>query len=368
MFSFTDVPEHVRQEWKNDFVAAINDGFFIGGGSVQQFEKEWANFIGSSFSCGVGNGFDALVLALKALDIKKGDRVLVPAHTFIATWFAIDYVGAIPVGIDVDEAGLMDIKRCPVKASTISAILPVHMHGRKVDIESLVEFMKGARNRHFKIIEDSSQYHKRMQFVTSLTGRRHLVVHSLYPTKNLGALGDAGIVSMNSIEIERFVKTYRNYGASATNKYLHRGFGVNTRLDSLQARFLSTNLRHLEEGDDHRRKIAKIYYNILEGSECRFLHSYDSDSTYHHFVIRVRGRDQLKRYLQTQGIQTDIHYPNLAAHEYSKLRGVKQIRYPRAEQLAKEMLSLPISPWMKFEDAVYVAEVIRRGVTSRQFL
>jgi dTDP-4-amino-4,6-dideoxygalactose transaminase len=353
---FSRIPSEVLESQKTAASNVIDAGLFVGGPPVASFENEWAEAIGVDFAVGVGNGLDGLVIALKALGIGKGDLVAVPAHTFIATWNAVVLAGATPVGIDVDQYGLLDLALLESDKRKFAAVIPVHMHGMMVD---MVRLRSWAQSRLVRVVEDASQAHL-AQFQGGFAGSfSDIGVFSLYPSKNLGALGDAGINVTNSLKLDEKMRSYRNYGASNADKYLHTSFGVNSRLDTMQAALLSVNLRYLPDWNKCRTQLAETYLQNLSPNDFfSILNNGDLDSVWHHFPIITGCRDQMQKYLQDKGIQTEIHYPNLAAKEYAQISGKTQERTPRAEKLAEQILSLPISPWHTEEQILYVCEIL----------
>jgi dTDP-4-amino-4,6-dideoxygalactose transaminase len=354
-FSFSLAPDSLKRSWTNAIADAIDKGRFVGGELVAEFEDSWKAAIGVEYAVGIGNGFDGLVLALKALGVGPGDKVAVPSHTFIATWNAISVVGATPVGIDVDEFGLIDLEQLKI-ISGLKCVIPVHMHGAMVNMVRLNEW---ARSKSVFVIEDASQAH----FAKSKDGFAGTLgdigVFSLYPTKNLGALGDAGILVTNNSEIAQFVKSFANYGASNEDKYFHNSFGVNSRLDSIQAAALLISLSESQAWTAHRALLAQTYLeNIKQHSSIKFMHPTRDQSVWHHFPILTPNRKLLIEHLLQNGISTEIHYPNLAGYEYARIMNQTTVHYPTGEKIAETILSLPISPWHTIEDILYVSEVI----------
>ena len=357
-FSFKKAPNDLREKWANVIKDVINEGRFIGGRYVEKFENDWRDFTKSSHAIGVSNGMDGLILGLRSLNIGQGKIVAVPAHTFIATWNAIIAVGATPLGIDVDEEGLIDLNQLSDVASKIDAVIPVHMHGSTVDMKALNAICTDAKSRApIAIMEDASQAHGAVCPDGSPMGMySDVVVYSLYPTKNLGALGDAGIITTNTSELSQKIRSLRNYGSEENNKYNHKEVGFNNRLDPLQASVLSVNLNFLEEWNMTRRKLSSVYIEKL-GSEIPILQITKNDSVRHHLCILVNDRDILKQFLLSQGIKTEIHYPNCAGMEamsFLKSDGT----FPKSEVISKSTISLPLSPWHSEEEINYVASQV----------
>lgn len=353
---FSRIPRVVLDEQKHAASRVIEAGYFIGGPLVAQFESEWASAIGSKYAVGVGNGLDGLVIALKALGIGSGDLVAVPTHTFIATWNAVVLAGATPVGIDVDQYGLMDLSLLESDPRKFSAVIPVHMHGMMVDMARLNRW---AAEKAVRVIEDASQAHLAYSNGVSAGTASDVGVFSLYPSKNLGALGDSGINVTNSPEIAEKMRSYRNYGASNDDKYFHTSFGVNSRLDSMQAAFLSVNLKYLEAWNKERAKIAQIYIrNLLPNEYFSLLNPGTQDSVWHHFAILTSRRTQLQKHLAANGIQTEIHYPHLASAEYARISNKESSPATIGEYISQHILSLPISPWHTEVQILYVCNVV----------
>lgn len=341
-FSFRHAPRDRVDAWKQEISNVIDSGVFIGGKYVHQFEKEWASKVGTKFAIGVSNGFDGLTLALESLNLGQGSLVAVPAHTFIATWTSVVRVGLIPIGVDVDNEGLMDLNELQKISKEIKAVIPVHMHGAMVNMLRLQEICKEEK---IFIIEDASQAH-----LASFNGKHagsigHVNVFSLYPTKNLGALGDAGIVTTNDPDIYRRIMEMRSYGSSLGKKYEHLSLGYNQRLDSIQAAILKVNYKYLSYDNDVRRKVANLYENELKRDYLKPLQKVQEGRVFHHYCILSENRDEIRHFLHEQGIETEIHYPNLAASEYSRMFNLENKEFHTAKQISKSILSLPNSPW-----------------------
>lgn len=357
-FSLIKAPDSLKAEWASAVKLVIESGQFIGGPQVRKFEENWAASVGVKHAIGVGNGLDGLVVALRALGVGAGDTVAVPAHTFIATWNAVKLVDATPVGIDVDELGLMDLDILESLDVEIKCVIPVHMHGAMVDMKRLSAW---AKNNKVLIVEDASQAHLANSGDLKAGQVADIGVFSLYPTKNLGALGDAGVVVTDNHELALKVRSYTNYGASTKDKYHHEAFGVNSRLDSIQAAVLNVNLNYLNEWNNRRRSIAQQYIeNLEEGSKLKILNNQPNSSVWHHFPIISNERDELMRSLKSNGITGEIHYPRTAAAEYFEITGDSRIDFPRAQDLAKNIISLPISPWHTQNEIQQVCDVVNQ--------
>lgn len=355
-FSFKKAPIYLQNKWFEALKTTIRQGVFVRGLEVEQFEKLWASKLKIKHALGVSNGQDGLIIALRALGVKPGEKVLVPAHSFIATHNAIVSIGAIPVSIDVDSNGLLDVSLLPSEDPKISAIIAVHMHGQVCDMPRIVEWAKKSR---VIVIEDASQGHL-ASIGNSYAGTFGDVgVFSLYPTKNLGALGDAGVVVTNSQEIYEKMRSLSNYGSSSSDKYFHDQFGLNNRLDEIQAAILNVNVQYLEEWNTTRRNIAFKYFEGLKDTGVKFLQEPIDGNIWHHFCILHPERDRIRQELSNRGVGTEIHYPKVAANEYEKYSNLQITSFPRAEMIANQVLSLPNSQWHTSDDIDYVIEVLR---------
>ncbi len=342
-FTFKDAPESLKYEWRIAIGEAIHSGVFIGGPLVAKFEAEWANYLGVSHAIGVGNGYDAIVVALRVLGVGPGDLVAVPSHTFIATWLAVDAVGATPIGIDCNQFGLMDLEELESFSLDFSAVIPVHMHGQMVDMPRLKIW---AEKNNVKIVEDCAQAHG-ARINGKLAGTwGDFGAFSFYPTKNLGAIGDAGSLVTKDESLASKARSFVNYGSVPGNKYEYQFHGINSRLDPMQAAVLSINLRYLDSWNVRRQEIAQIYMTSLKGSGITFL-PVERDSVFHHFVLFSENRDSTRKLLETLGIKTEIHYPESAKRSFSKFQdSILPEPLTNAANLARTTLSIPISPWM----------------------
>jgi dTDP-4-amino-4,6-dideoxygalactose transaminase len=354
-FSFKDAPESLRQEWRNAANKVIDSGYFIGGPVVGKFESEWAKYLGVNHAIGVGNGYDAIVVGLKILGLGKGDLVAVPNHTFVATWLAVGAVGATPIGIDCDASGLMDLNVLEEHQSNFSAVLPVHMHGQMVDMPRLVNW---ATRKNVKVIEDCAQAHG-AQINGKLAGTwGHFGAFSFYPTKNLGALGDAGSLVTDDATLASNARSYVNYGSVPGNKYQYQFHGINSRLDPIQAALLSVNLQYLDLWNSRRREIASMYSQSLEKFNVKTL-LIVRDSVFHHYIVLSENRDATRKLMEKAGIKTEIHYPETAGVSFEKFN-LSPSRQPEtsASVLANKTLSIPISPWMSDADVLRVTKAL----------
>jgi dTDP-4-amino-4,6-dideoxygalactose transaminase len=356
-FSTTRAPDGLRMSWKSAIGNVIDSGQFILGSEVAQFERNWAKKLDIKYALGTSNGQDGLILALRALGIGEGKNVLVPAHSFIATHNAVLNVGAIPVSVDVNKNGLIDTDHLKKLKIKIDAIIVVHMHGAMCDMQVI---MNWAGKLNIKVIEDCSQSHLATQNGSFSGSFGDIGVFSCYPTKNLGALGDAGIVVTNQEELHNEMRSLANYGSTPGNKYEHKSLGLNNRLDEMQAAVLNINLPFLEQWNQRRREIANQYFDGLRDSNIRFLQKNLKENVWHHFCILHPQRDALKSSLLELGIQTEIHYPNVASIECEKYSNFEKGEYPEATSISTQTLSLPMSQWHSDSDIETVIRCVRK--------
>ncbi len=341
-FSFEYVPVEEKTRWKEILNRVIDSNTYIGGDEVLMFEREWATKVGARFAIGLSNGLDALTISLMSLKLINGKRVAVPAHTFIACWTAIIRVGAIPVPIDCDSEGLLDLEELELRNQEYDAVMPVHMHGACVDMERV---MMIARKYNKVVIEDASQAHlarSRERFAGTYGS---IGVFSLYPTKNLGALGDAAIIVTNAVELYDEIRSIRSYGADPNHKYKYDRIGFNMRLDSIQAALLRHRLEMLEQENSKRLELAKLYRDGLDNEAIKPMQQYSVDRVFHHYCVLTPYRENLQRYLDANGIQTEIHYPKLPSLELNRIQGSDYGFTPKSFEISVQVLSLPLSPW-----------------------
>lgn len=355
-FNFEYAPRELKDSWNEACRHTIEAGTFIGGNSVSEFENRFSRMVGTNFAVGVSNGYDGLELSLIALGVGKGQKVAVPAHTFIATWNAVISTGGIPIGVDVDDQGQIDINAFSelIKIHNIVCVIPVHMHGHLGDLKTLRDICS---ERGIFIVEDASQAHMGVSDGLTAGSVGDIGVFSLYPTKNLGALGDAGVAVTNSAELATRLRRLSNYGSSEKSKYHHLELGFNRRLDALQARILCVNLEYIDVWNSHRKNIALRYANYFDTLGVEYIRG-STGSVWHHFCIFSKSRERLRSFLKEQGVGTEIHYPYLAAHEAENFIKMKKGHYPMAERFACSILSLPISPFHTIPMIDSVCEVI----------
>lgn len=334
----------------------VTSGRYLLGPELEAFEDEFASAVGAAAAVGVGSGLDALVLGLRALGVGPGDEVIVPAQTFVATWFAVSTVGATSVPVDVtDDTASLDPSLLEAACTERTrAVVPVHLFGHPAPMDDIVTW---ARSRGVRVLADAAQAHGARLHGRPLGASGDAVAWSFYPSKNLGALGDGGAVTSEDPEVLDRVRRLRNYGSPV--KHVHVEVGANSRLDELQAAFLRVKLRRLDEWNERRAAIAERYCAALGRLPLRLPATRPgANHAWHLFVVRTPARDHVRAHLQRRGVETGLHYPTtpyqLAA--YAGL-AIEPGRYPVAERWASECLSLPIGPHLADEqvDAVVAA-------------
>ncbi len=362
MIKFLDL-QRLNDQYFEDlhdaFKRVINSGWYIQGQELHCFEEEFASYCKVSHCVGVANGLDALILILRALKelgrLHPGDEIIVPANTYIASILAITENQLIPVLVEPDlnsfnlDPNLLREKISP----RTKAIMPVHLYGQLADIESIVAF---ANDYGLLVIEDSAQAHG-----ATLDGRKAgsfgvASGFSFYPGKNLGALGDAGAVTTNDVELASCIRALGNYGSK--KKYVNEYKGINSRLDEIQAAFLRVKLKHLDAEIQGRRRVACRYRKeinnstvIQPGLSCEETH------VWHIYAIRTEARDKLQQYLMEHGIQTLIHYP-IPIHKQEAFREFSDYELPRTEAISNQQLSIPIYAGLTDNEVTQIVSVI----------
>jgi len=348
----------LKDELDTVYICVMNSGWYILGEEVDAFESEFADYCGVKHCIGVANGLDALHLILRGYEIGKGDEVIVPANTYIATWLAVSYAGATPVPVEPNpQTYNLAPKNIEAAITPLTkAIMPVHLYGQPAEMDVINEI---AQKHNLRVIEDAAQAHG-ARYKGKRTGNLgDAAGFSFYPGKNLGAFGDAGAITTNDDELADSVKVLRNYGSRV--KYYNEVKGYNSRLDPLQAAFLRVKLRYLDEWNNRRVFVAQNYLKALsDTTKIKLPRVADgAEPVWHLFIVRSSRRDELRSFLNESGIETLIHYPvpPHLSEAYSD-EVFRQESYPVTEESAATVLSLPISPHLTTEQQNRVAELM----------
>ncbi|MBI3607911.1 MAG: DegT/DnrJ/EryC1/StrS family aminotransferase [Nitrospirae bacterium] len=357
---FLDLQEEY-QELRGDLDTAarrvLQSGWYILGPELEAFETEFAGYCGVKHCVGVANGLDALHLILRSYGIGPGDEVIVPAHTFIATWLSVTHAGATPVPVEPDER-TYNIDPNRVEAAITSrtkAIIAVHLYGQPADMSPILAI---GRRLGIKVIEDAAQAHGARYQGRRTGSLADAAAFSFYPTKNLGAFGDGGAVTTNDDDCAKILRKLRNYGSC--EKYVHDIVGFNSRLDELQAAFLRVKLKKLDAWNVRRTQVAEVYLRSLEGKLADLvLPSWplSVNPVWHLFVVRHPRRDSLQQRLRARGVETLIHYP-LSPHRQAQYSTIIQGPFPLTERIQREVLSLPMSPSMSESNVAQVVDAL----------
>lgn len=356
----------INTKYQSDFDQVFKElttsGRYIQGKLLERFEHAFASFCGAKHCIGTGNGLDALTLILKGYiaqgKLQKGDEVLVPAHTFIATILSVKLAGLKPIFIEPDEntfnSSITEISK-HISTNT-KAIIVTHLYGQLVDIDPIKAEIK---DQNMLCVADAAQAHGAINKEGKVAGDIYdAAAFSFYPAKNLGALGDGGAVTTNDKELARHIRMLGNYGAS--EKYVHQLSGMNSRLDEFQAGILYHKLQHLDEDNNKRRAIAKRYLSEITNPNIQ-LPFWDGtkNHVFHLFVVRVKNRDQFCSYLDTKGVGYVIHYP-IPPHKQQALSEFSALSLPITEKLSKEVVSIPLHPELSAEDITYIIETLNQ--------
>ena len=349
----------IKPEMDAAIQRVLDSGYFILGPEVKAIEEEVADYLGVSHGIGVASGTDALILALRALDIGAGDEVILPAYTFFATIGSVLHVGATPVLVDVDAKDYcIDIAQTRAKVtSATKAIIPVHLYGQAADMDALAEI---AAEHNLGIIEDNAQ-----AFGADYKGKKtgsigDIGCLSFFPSKNLGGYGDGGMVVTNNPKLAEKMTMLRAHGWK--KKYFPEILGYNSRLDAIQAAILRVKLPHLDSWNKGRRKVAHIYSDALADTP-NLQTPYEAENrthVYHLYILQVPNRDELQAKLKEAGIGTSVYYPQpLHLAEPCKALGYKEGDFPVAERASNETIAIPVYPEMSDEQIEYVIEVVK---------
>jgi dTDP-4-amino-4,6-dideoxygalactose transaminase len=362
---FLDVG-YTYRELRGEIDAAVarvlQSGRYIQGDEVENFESNFASFVEAKHCVGVANGLDAIYLALRAMEIGAGDEVIVPAHTFIATWLAVTNCGATPVPVEPELNGY-NIDPTLIEESITKktkAIIMVHLYGQPCDIDEI----HSIANRHgLRVIEDAAQAHGAAYKGQRIGGHSDVITWSFYPGKNLGAFGDGGAITTNDQDLAEKIQVLGNYGSK--QKYEHSELGVNSRLDPIQAAILNVKLNYLDSWNEIRQELANEYIRSLSNVEvlCPQENSW-SKSAWHLFVIEISNRDVFQGKLSSFDIESVIHYPKAPHQQAAYSAAFVGTKFDRAERLSSSVLSLPIGPGMSIEDVSFVCEAVKKILKS----
>ncbi|MDD4082762.1 MAG: DegT/DnrJ/EryC1/StrS family aminotransferase [Sphaerochaetaceae bacterium] len=345
------------KDYEATFSKFIKSGWYVLGENVLEFENEFAKYCGSKYCVGVASGLDALTLSLVSLDLKKGSEVIVPSNTYIATIISIIQAGLKPVLVepDIKTYNLDSSKLNSAINRNTSAIMPVHLYGKSCDMIKINEIAK--ENKLF-VVEDCAQAHGAMQKNKKVGTFGDLGAFSFYPTKNLGALGEAGAITTDNEELAEKLRKLRNYGSKI--KYQNDLIGFNSRLDEIQAALLRIKLKKLDNINEHKRSLAKVYFDNINDNFTKPVVDKDFFDVYHIFNVRHKKRDLLRQYLLDNEIKTEIHYP-ISPNKQKAMKGIiDNYKCPLSEEIHSTTLSLPISAFHTKDDVKKVSEVLNK--------
>lgn len=342
------------EDYKKAFSEILSSGWYVLGDSVKRFEKAFAEYIGSRHCVGVASGLDALSLSLLCFDLPPESEIIVPSNTYIATILSIVQNGFKPVLVEPDlKTYNIDPDRIEEKITdNTRVIMVVHLYGKCCQMDHITEI---ARRHNLRIIEDCAQSHG-AKFKNRISGTfGDIGAHSFYPTKNLGAIGDAGAITTDNDLYAEKLRALRNYGSKV--KYINEYIGVNSRLDEIQAGFLAIKLASLDKINEHKRNLAKLYLDYLKDDFIKPCVEEDYYDVYHIFNIRHSQRDRLRDFLLSRGIRTEIHYP-VAPHRQKAMKGILDGEYPVSDEIHSTTISLPISFFHTSDDIFKVIETL----------
>lgn len=355
--SFVPMENEIKEEVENKFREMYKASFYIQGNEYASFNKEFAEYCGTKFAIGVGNGLDALMLILRAYGIGEGDEVIVPSNTFIATALAVTYVGATPIFVEpiLDEYNINPSLIEEKITNKTKAIIGVHLYGQCCDMDKIIEV---AKKHNLYVFEDAAQAHGALYKGEKAGSLADAAGFSFYPGKNLGALGDGGAITTNDENIAKKIAALCCYGSDY--KYHHIYKGVNSRLDEIQCGFLRIKLKNLDRWNEDRKRIALRYLNEIHNQLIKLpVINKKNEHVWHVFGVRCCKRDELQKYLSELGIGTNCHYPTPMHLQkaYSDLN-LKEGDLPIAEEISKTELSLPIYYGMSDDDVSYVIKAL----------
>jgi dTDP-4-amino-4,6-dideoxygalactose transaminase len=364
MIKFLDlqkINQHYQEQFQQKTKLVLDKGWFILGDEVRTFESNFADYCGVKHCVGVGNGLDAMVLIFKGYiqlgKLQKGDEVIVPANTYIASILAVLHADLVPVLVEpkLDTYNINPNLIQNKITSKTKAILAVHLYGQLGEMEAINDI---AKQNNLLVIEDAAQSHGAVSNYKKAGNLSDAAAFSFYPGKNLGALGDAGAITTNDEALAKVIFALRNYGSE--KKYYNEYIGINSRLDELQAAFLNVKLPHLDNENEIRKKIAKRYLSEVKNEKI-IMPTWDlsGNHVFHLFVVRTAERDKLQAFLEQNNIETMIHYP-IPPHQQKAFVAWNSLSFPITEKIHREVLSLPISPVMTMDEVDYVITVLNQ--------
>lgn len=365
MIKFLDLKK-INQQYEAAFQeklkSVLTDGWYILGNEGREFETKFANYCGAKYCIGVGNGLDALALIFKGYiqlgKLQKGDEIIIPANTYIATILAVLQADLIPVLVE-PKLETYNINPDLIQEKITSktrAILAVHLYGQLAEMDAINAI---ADTNNLLVVEDAAQAHGAVSDCLKPKNQNpNPAAYSFYPGKNLGALGDGGAVTTNDYELAKIIQTMRNYGSET--KYYNNCIGVNSRLDELQAAFLNVKLPNLDTENEKRRAFARRYLFGINNSKIMLPDwDFSNNHVFHLFVIRTKNRDYLQDCLNANGIQTVIHYP-VPPHKQKALPDWNHLSFPITEKIHNEVLSLPMSPVLTMDEVDFIIEILNK--------
>lgn len=362
MIKFLDlhkINNRFRKEFENSFKQSLNDAHFILGSNVSNFENDFATYCGTNYCIGTANGLDALTLILKGYiqlgKLQEGDKVIVPANTFIATVLSVLHANLVPVLVEPSSSTYNLDSSLLENAITkeVKAIIMVHLYGQLADCEGIIKL---AKDNHLLLIEDAAQAHGAQCSLGKAGNLGHAAAFSFYPSKNLGALGDGGAITTNDNKLNEVVKLLRNYGSK--EKYKNELVGYNSRLDDMQAAFLRIKLNFLDADNERRRDIAHKYLAKIDNPKLKLpFYNGSKNHVFYAFVLEVEKRDDFIEYLKHHHIEWLIHYP-IPPHQQQALSHYSHLNFPITELIHKRIISLPISPVLSDTEVSTIIEVL----------
>ncbi len=359
MIKFLDIKKiNDQDEIKTKVAEVIDSGYYILGNECESFERNFSKYCGTEYAIGVANGLDALNIIIKGYGFSKGDEIIVPANTYIASVLAISHNGCVPILVEPDIQTYNinpDLIEQHITERT-KAILVVHLYGRAADMEPILKISK---KYNLKVIEDAAQAHGAIYADRKTGNLGDAAGFSFYPGKNLGALGDGGCITTNDSDLAEKIRMLRNYGSQT--KYFNLYKGVNSRLDELQAAVLSVKLKYLDHDNERRREIARYYIEHIKNPKIILPQLADDvkSQVWHLFVIRTNERNDLQEFLKQEGIETMIHYP-IPLHRQVCYKELSSMSLPITDLIHRNCLSLPISPVMEDFEIQKVVETCNR--------